>query len=211
MHEKPSAPVETSGSPALSDDGRVRILATDILAEDWARLTKYTLQYRRRDGVEQILTRETYDRGDGAAILLYNAGRHTVLLTRQFRLPAYMTGYRADLIEVCGGLLDSNDPVTAMRREVEEETGVAIGEIAEIGCYYMSPGSVTERIHFFTGAYTPDMRTGAGGGLEREGEEIEVLELDFTEALAMIDDGRIIDAKTILLLQHAALKNLLAR
>ncbi|RUT24710.1 GDP-mannose pyrophosphatase [Asaia sp. W19] len=190
---------------------RVTIGQTRLLANDWGVLTKYTLTYHRRDGVAQQLTRETYDRGDGAAILLINAATHTVLLTRQFRLPAYVSGHREDLIEVCGGMLDDHDPAAAIRREVEEEMGVTIDAVRKIGCYYMSPGSVTERIHFFIGAYDSSMRRAAGGGLQEEGEEIEVLELDFDEALAMIDDGHIVDAKTIMLLQHAALKNLFDR
>ena len=216
MSETPFGPTddpdaqEAHAAPYPQSDDRIAIREARILADDWAVLTKYTLSYRRRNGVEQVLTRETYDRGDGAAILLYNVERHSVLLTRQFRLPAYVTGHSADLIEVSGGLLDRNDPAVAMRRELQEEMGVEIGAITEIGCYYMSPGSVTERIHFFTGAYTADMRMHKGGGLVEEGEEIEVLELDFTKALHMVDDGRIIDAKTILLLQHAALKGLFA-
>jgi len=196
--------------PGKCPDDRITILSTRLLANDWGVLTRYTLSYRRRNGTTQVFTRETYDRGDGAAILLYDDERQVVLLTRQFRFPAYVTGHREDLIEVCGGLLDQDDPATAMRREVGEEMGVEIGEITPIGCYYMSPGSVTERIHFFTGAYRPGMRIGPGGGLEGEGEEIDVMEVAFPEALRMIDDGRILDAKTVLLLQHAAIKGLLS-
>lgn len=185
MSETPFVPTdgpdaqEVLSAPYPQSDSRIAIRETQILADDWGVLTKYTLSYRRRNGVEQVLTRETYDRGDGAAILLYNVERHSVLLTQQFRLPAYVTGHNADLIEVCGGLLDRSEPAVAMRRELQEEMGIEISAITEIGCYYMSPGSITERVHFFTGAYTADMRAHKGGGLVEEGEEIGVLELDF--------------------------------
>jgi nudix-type nucleoside diphosphatase (YffH/AdpP family) len=151
--------------------------------------------------------RETYDRGNGATMLLHDVGRRTVLLTRQFRYPVYVNGHPDGLlVEAAAGLLDDDDPEVAVRREVEEELGVSVGEVEHVFDVFMSPGSVTERLHFFAAPYRPVDRTAAGGGLEEEGEDIEVIELPFDEALAMVDDGRIADAKTIMLLQWAALR-----
>ena len=150
--------------------------------------------------------RETYDRGNGATILLYDPDRRTVLLTRQFRFPAYVNDH-ADgmLIEAAAGLLDGDDPETAIRREAAEELGVTVGPVQHVFDAYMSPGSVTERVHCYAARYQPADRTGAGGGLPANGEDIEVLELPFGTAQAMIADGRIADGKTIMLLQWAAL------
>jgi nudix-type nucleoside diphosphatase (YffH/AdpP family) len=169
-------------------------------------LRRTTFEQRDRDGAWVSKTAETYDRGNGATILLYDPDRRTVLLTRQFRYPVYVNGHPDGmLIETAAGLLDEDDAATAIRREAAEETGVAIGELQHVYDVYMSPGSVTERIHFFAAAYDAASRTGSGGGLEEEGEEIDVLEIDFDEALAMIRDGRIQDAKTIMLLHWAAI------
>ena len=187
---------------------RVVIRGSRILSKDWGLLTKYDLSFTRSDGTVQEISRETYDRGHGATILLYNPDLNTVILTSQFRLPAHVTGYQQDLIEACAGLLDDRDPITAIKHEAEEETGFEIHEVTKIGEIYMSPGSLTERLHFFVAPYSRDMRTGEGGGVKHEGEDIGVLEIPFADALSMIDDGRIIDAKTIILLQHAALKKL---
>lgn len=187
---------------------RIVITETKVLAEDWGVLTKYTYDYLRSDGTRQTLTRETYDRGHGAVLLLYNRDQGTVVLTRQFRLPAFVTGHHDDLIEVCAGLLDQRDPETAIRREAEEETGFRVGAIEPLWHVYMSPGSVTERLYFYVAEYDQSARQHAGGGLISDGEDIAVLELTLDDALAMVDRGEIIDAKTIMLLQHAALKGL---
>jgi len=172
----------------------------------WHVLRRTTYDYRRRDGRWVTEQRETYDRGNGATILLYDPDRRTVLLTRQFRFPAYVNDH-ADgmLIEAAAGLLDGDDPETAIRREAEEELGVAVGPVQHVFDAYMSPGSVTERLHFYAAPFRPADRTGAGGGLPSDGEDIEVLELPFGIAQAMISDGRIADGKTIMLLQWAAL------
>ncbi len=173
-------------------------------------LKKTTFDYLRRDGSWQTQSRETYDRGNGAAILLYNAIHGTVLLIRQFRYPAFVNGH-ADglLIEVCGGLLDKESPEVCIRREAEEETGFHIANPRKVFESYMSPGSVTERLFFFVAEYDHDAKISAGGGYHAEGEDIEVLELPFQRALAMIDSGEIVDGKTIMLLQYAKIHGLL--
>jgi ADP-ribose pyrophosphatase len=172
-------------------------------------LKKTTFDYCRRDGRWQTLTRETYDRGNGATALLYNRARRTVLLTRQFRFPAYVNGHDGFLIEAAAGLLDKASPEQRIRAELEEETGRRIGHLDKVFDVFMSPGSVTERLHFFVGEYDARSQVGEGGGLEAEGEDIEVLELDADEALAMVARGEIMDGKTIMLLQYLHL-NLLA-
>lgn len=188
---------------------RVRIERVDVLSDNWYVLRKYTFAYRRRDGTEQRQEREAYDRGNGACILLYNKQRGTIILTRQFRLPAFVNGHPDGmLLELPAGLLDDDDPVTAIRREAEEETGYRIADVKEVFSAYMSPGSVTERLHFFTAEYRPADRVGEGGGHEGEGEDIEVVEVTLKDALAMIDKGEIVDAKTIMLVYHAALTGL---
>jgi len=186
---------------------RAIVRKREVLADDWGVLTKYTLSYRRSDGEWQDITRETYDRGHGAVVLPYNQDRGTIVLTRQFRLPAFVTGHDDDLIEACAGLLDERDPEEAIRKEAEEETGMTLGRVEKIGAFYMSPGSVTERLHFFVAPYSHPVETAAGGGVHHEGEDIHVFEVPLTEALAMIGDGRIIDAKTIMLIQHLALRD----
>jgi GDP-mannose pyrophosphatase NudK len=189
---------------------RVRIANVSVLSDDWYVLKKTSFDYLRRDGTWQPQSRETYDRGNGAAILLYNRARRTVILTRQFRFPTFVNGNPDGmLIEVCAGLLDEDDPACCIRRETEEETGYRIHDVRKVFEAYMSPGSVTERLFFFVGEYEPSDKISAGGGDQREGEDIEVLELEFERALEMIDTGGICDAKTIMLLQHAKLRGLL--
>jgi len=190
---------------------RAIIRTQRVLADDWGVLTKYELSYRRSDGGWQDMTRETYDRGHGAVVLPYNVERATIVLTRQFRLPAFVTGHDDDLIEACAGLLDARDPETAIRKEAEEETGLKLGQIEKIGEFYMSPGSVTERLHFFVAPYTGTVDTSASRGVHQEGEDIKVIEATLEEALAMVGDGRIIDAKTVMLIQHLALRVLRGR
>jgi nudix-type nucleoside diphosphatase (YffH/AdpP family) len=192
---------DLTGNPA------VVVRDVELIAAAWHVLRRTTFDYRRRDGSWTREQRETYDRGDGATILLYDPLRRTVLLTRQFRFPAYVNGHRDGmLIETAAGLLDDQDPAKAIRREAEEELGVTVGELEHVFDAYMSPGSVTERLHFYAAPYSPDSRTGNGGGLADEGEDIEAVELAFEEALDWIEDGRIADAKTIMLLQWAALR-----
>ncbi len=186
-------------------DDRIRIRSQEILSDDWAILKKTTFDYRRRDGVWETQVRQTYDRGDGAAILPFDPDRGTVLLVRQFRWPAFVTGHKEPLIEVCAGLLDKDDPETCIRKEAGEELGYRLNGVKLVFTPYMSPGSVTERLWLFAARYTPADRISEGGGAPEEGEDIEVLEMPVDDALAAILDGRIIDAKTILLLQHLKL------
>jgi len=191
----------------LAGNDRVRVRDVELVASGWHVLRRTTYDYRRSDGSWTIEARETYDRGNGAAVLLYDAERRTVLLSRQFRFPVYVNGHPDGmLIEVAAGLLDEDHPEAAIRREAEEELGVRIEALEHIFDLFMSPGSVTERLHFFAGPYTPASRIEDGGGVADEGEDIEVLELGFVEAMAMIGDGRIADGKTVLMLQWAALR-----
>jgi nudix-type nucleoside diphosphatase (YffH/AdpP family) len=188
---------------------RVRIIEERVLSDDWYILKKTTFEYRCRDGRWQKQSRETYDRGNGAVLLLFNVKRATVVLTRQFRFPAYVNGcHDGLLIEACAGLLDGDDPQTCIRREVEEETGFVVRSPRKVLEAYMSPGSVTEKLHFFVAEYDLHDQVSAGGGDITEGEDIEVIELPLTDALQMIAIGTIQDGKTIMLLQHAALVGL---
>ncbi len=190
----------------MGNDG-VRITDDQVVSKHWHVLRRITFDLRRPDGSWTTQQREIYDRGNGATILLYDAERRTVLLARQFRLPTYVNGNPDGmLVETAAGLLDEDDPETAIRREAAEELGVTVGELEHVFDAWMSPGSVTERVHFFAAPYTAENRTHAGGGLADEGEDIDILELDFDEALARIADGRIADGKTIMLLQWAALR-----
>ncbi len=190
--------------PPTSND-RVRVTDVRLLSDHWHRLHATTFDYRGDDGEWTTQTRETYDRGNGATILLYNLAQRTVLLTSQFRYPVYINGHPDGyLIEAAAGLLDLDDAETAIRREAVEETGHRIGDVEHIFDVYMSPGSVTEKLYFFAAPYDAHTRETAGGGLAEEGEEIGVLELGIDEALAMIGTT-IVDAKTIMLLQWAAL------
>jgi GDP-mannose pyrophosphatase NudK len=190
-------------------EDRIRIKEVKILADDWSILKKTTLEIRRQDGSWQTVNRETYDRGNGATILLFNREQKTVLLTRQFRFPAFVNGCEDGmLIEACAGLLEKDDSESAIRRETEEETGYHLGPITKLFAAYMSPGSVTEKVHFFAAPYTSAQRKSAGGGVVDHGEEIELVELGLDQALQMIETGEIQDGKTIMLLQHAKLKGL---
>lgn len=187
-------------------DDRIRIRSEEVLSDDWALLKKTVFDYRRRDGVWETQVRQTYDRGDGAVILPYDPARATVLLVRQFRYAAYVTGYKEPLIEACAGLLDENDPETAIRKEAEEELGYRLGNVQHLYTPYMSPGSVTEKLSFFVAEYTPADRISDGGGAADEGEDIEVLEMTLDTAMAAVADGGIVDAKTIMLIQHLKLR-----
>ncbi|KTT27755.1 GDP-mannose pyrophosphatase [Pseudomonas oryzihabitans] len=190
----------------MADTSRFRIQQVEILSDDWGLLKKTTFDYLRRDGSWQRQTRETYDRGNGATILLYDRERRTVLLIRQFRLPTLGNGLDDGLlVETPAGLLDQAAPEARIKAEVEEETGYRLDNVQHLFDAFMSPGSVTELLHFFAGEYRADQRIAEGGGLHEEGEDIELLELPFDEALAMARDGRLVDGKTIMLLQYAAL------
>lgn len=188
----------------------VSIEKTEILSDNWYTLKKVTFNIKKGNGNTETQSREAYDRGNGAVILLYNTHTKNVILTRQFRLPTYINGNPDGmLIEACAGLLDNDNPEDCIKRETEEETGYKISKVEKIFEAYMSPGSVTEILHFFIAEYSDDMKINEGGGLEEEGENIEVLQLQFDETLSMIDNGEIKDAKTIMLLQHLRLKNIL--
>src|ERR1700678_3354941 len=184
---------------------RIRVKDVRVRSDSHYTLKSTTFEWRRADGEWQTQHRETYDRGNGATLLPYNLAQRTVVLVRQFRYPAFVNGCDDLLIEAAAGLLDNETPEMRIRAEAEEETGYRLGEIRKVFEAFMSPGAVTEKLHFFVAAYEPAMRIGSGGGITSEGEDIEVLELPIDEALAMIGDGRIADAKTIMLLQYAAL------
>ena len=190
---------------------RVRIIDTTILSNDWYVLKKTTFDFQRRDGVWQRQSRETYDRGNGATILLFNRDRRTVVLTRQFRLPAFVNGHDGMMIEAAAGLLDNASPEERIRAEAEEETGYRVDNVQKVFEAYMSPGSVTEKLHFFIAEYDASTRVGHGGGVEAEGEDLEVIELTLDDALDAVRRGEIVDAKTIMLLQFAALNPVLER
>ncbi|MBN8749590.1 MAG: GDP-mannose pyrophosphatase [Variovorax sp.] len=184
---------------------RVRVREVTLLSDHWYTLKTTRFDWRRRDGQWQEQHRETYDRGNGAALLPYDLARRTVLLVRQFRYPAFVNGHDDLLVEVAAGLLDDEAPEVRIRGEAEEELGYRLGAVRKVFEAFMSPGSVTEKLHFFVAPYDAGMRIGDGGGLAEEGEDIEVLEVTIDDALAMVADGRIVDAKTILLLYHAQL------
>ncbi|RZK59697.1 MAG: GDP-mannose pyrophosphatase NudK [Pedobacter sp.] len=188
----------------------VKILKTELLSNNWYILKKLTYEYLKKDGTHQKQTREVYDRGNGATILLYNTAQQTVILTKQFRLPTFVNGNEDGmLIEACAGLLDKDNPEDCIKRETEEETGYKIKDVRKIYEVYMSPGSVTEKLYFFIAEYSNEMKINDGGGVEGEEENIEVLELPIEKAMLMLDDGEIKDAKTIMLLQYIKLKNIL--
>lgn len=184
-------------------ESRVQIQKVEVLSNDWYLLQKTTFDYRRSNGTWQRLTRETYDRGHGATILLYNREKASVILIRQFRFPTYGNGHDGFLIETPAGLLDNATPEQRIRAEVKEETGYQVGEVHKVFEAFMSPGSVTERLHFFVGEYEAGSRVADGGGIEAEGEDIEVLELPLQQAMQMVENGDIADGKTIMLLQYA--------
>ncbi len=189
---------------------KIKNLNTEILSDNWYTLKKITYDYLQPDGSWEKQTREAYDRGNGATILLYNKEQKTVILTKQFRLPTYINGNETGmLIEACAGLLDKDNAEDCIKRETEEETGYKISDVRKIFEAYMSPGSVTEILYFFIAEYSKDMKVHQGGGIEHEEENIEVLELTIQQAIAMIENREIKDGKTIMLLQYAKLNNLL--
>jgi len=192
------------------DKSKIRNINKDILSDNWYTLNKYTYEYQKEDGSWETQIRESYDRGNGAAILLYNKEKGTVVLTKQFRMPTYVNGNPSGMmIEVCAGVLDGADPEDCIKKEVEEETGYQIHHVKKVFESYMSPGAVTEILHFFIGEYQEQMKIGDGGGADDESENIEVLEILFDEALKMITNGEIKDAKTIMLLQYVRLNNII--
>ena len=184
---------------------RIRIQNVRLLSNEHYKLSSVTLDWRRANGEWQTQRREIFDRGDAAALLPYNLSRRTVMLVRQMRYPAFVNGYDELMIEAPAGLLDGEAPEVRIRAEAEEEIGYRLGEVRKIFQAFMSPGAVTEIIHFFVAEYRPEMKISTGGGVASEGEDIEVVELGIDEALAMVDDRRIVDAKTIMLLQYASL------
>ncbi len=182
----------------------IAIQKSEILSDNWYVLNKVTFDYQMHPQKPETQVREVYDRGNGAVILLYNTANKSIILTRQFRLPTYLNGNASGmLIEACAGMLDEDNPVECIIRETEEETGYRLSSVKKVFQSYMSPGAVTEILHFFIGEYQPEMKVSNGGGLTDEHENIEVLEYSFNEAYQMIASGEIIDAKTIMLLQYA--------
>lgn len=190
-------------------NSKVKNIKREILSDNWYTLNKYTFEYQKPDGSWETQQREAYDRGNGAAILLYNTKKGSVVLTKQFRMPTYVNGNDDGMmIEVCAGLLDGDNPADCVRKETEEETGYKISNVKKVMQPYMSPGSVTEILYLFVGEYDESMKVSEGGGAENETENIEVLELDFEKAMDMITTGEINDSKTIMLLQYAKLNGL---
>ena len=191
-------------------NSRVRNVQKQVLSDNWYTLRKVTFEYQKKNGEWETQHREAYDRGNGAAILLYNKAQKTVILTRQFRMPTYGNGNETGLlIEVCAGLLEENNAEDCIRRETEEETGYIITDVQKVYEAYMSPGSVTELVHLFVAEYSKVQKNTEGGGVAEEQEEIDVLELPFAEALQMMKTGEIRDGKTIILLQYAQINRLM--
>ena len=191
-------------------NNKVNIVSQEVLSNNWYTLRKFTFDYQRADGSWERQSREAYDRGNGAVVLLYNKEKQTVILTRQFRLPTYTNGNETGmLIEACAGLLDKDNAEACIKRETEEETGYRVSSVRKIYEAYMSPGSVTEILYFFVAEYSDEMKIGDGGGCETEQENIEVMEILFDEAIAMVTSGEIKDAKTIMLIQYAQINHLL--
>ena len=188
----------------------INIKKTEILSDNWAKLSKITLDYTKEDGSVEEQKREVYDRGDGATILLFNKIKKTVILIKQFRLPTYLNKNESGfLIEACAGVLEEEHPEACIKRETEEETGYQLHDVKKIFQAYMSPGAVTEIIHFFVAEYDNEMKKGKGGGLVSEHENIEVIEISFETAYNMIASGEIVDGKTIMLLQYAKINQLI--
>lgn len=180
-----------------------------LLSDNWATLYKVTFDYQDSKGNWETQVREVYDRGNGAAVLLYNKELGTVILTEQFRMPTYFNGNPSGmLIEVCAGLLDDHDPETAIKKEIEEETGYQLSEVEKVMDLYMSPGSVTEILYLFIANYTKKEKVSEGGGLASEHEDILVHEYAFAKAYKMIQTGEIKDAKTVILLQYLKLQGI---
>lgn len=188
-------------------DDQVRIVRQETLSDNYSPLKNITYEQRRRDGSWQAETREVYAGGSGVAALLYDPARRTVLLTRQFRIGAHLGGHHGFLLEVPAGAIDDASPADRMRAEIREETGYAVDRVDKVMELFASPGSLTERVHCFLAAYDPSMRCGPGGGKREEGEDIEVLEIDFDEALAKVASGEIVDMKTVVLLQYLQRSN----
>lgn len=189
---------------------KYQIKKTEVLSDNWYTLSKVTVDYQKKDGNWDTQYREVYDRGNGAAILLYDTRKATVILTKQFRLPTYLNGNKTGiLIEACAGVLDDENPEACIIRETEEETGYRIHEVRKVFEAYMSPGAVTEILHFFVGEYDPSMKVSCGGGLDTEHEEIDIIEIPFEQAYLMIETGEIKDAKTIMLLQYAKINQII--
>lgn len=189
---------------------KVKIKEIKNLSNDWYTLDKVNFDFQLKNGNWQNQNRECYNKGNGAAILLYNTNKKTVILIKQFRMPSYLNGNsNGMMIEVCAGLLDGDDPLTCIKKETEEETGYKIDTPIKILESYTSPGAITEKIHYFIAAYVDEMKVNDGGGLATESEEIEVLEINIDKALSMIADGNIEDAKTIILLQYVRLQGLM--
>ncbi|NKI27180.1 GDP-mannose pyrophosphatase NudK [Arenibacter sp. 6A1] len=190
-------------------NNKVRNIKKELLSDNWYTLEKVTFEYEKEEGVWEAQSREAYDRGNGAAILLYNQNKGTVVLTKQFRMPTYLNGNDSGMmIEVCAGLLDGDHPEECILKEVEEETGYKIETVKKVFEAYMSPGAVTEMLYFFIGSYEDTMKVSDGGGAADETENIEVIECSFESALEMVASGEIKDAKTIMLLQYAKLNRL---
>ncbi len=188
----------------------IQIIEDKILSDNWYVLHKIKFEFRSKDGAQHIQERESYDRGNGAVILLYNLESKNVILTKQFRMPTYVNGNESGMmIEACAGLLDEDQPDDCIRRETEEETGYKIQDVKKVYEAYMSPGSVTEKLYFYIGEYSNNMKISDGGGAEGEDENIEVLEIPFEQSLQMIENGEIKDAKTIMLIQYLRLKKIL--
>ena len=191
------------------NDPKIKIVAREVLSDNWYTLNKITYDYTGPSGEVARYDREVYERGNGSVILLYNKAQGTVVLTRQFRMPTFVNGNDTGmLIEACAGLLEQNNAEDAIKRETEEETGYKISKVQKIFESYMSPGSVTEILHFFVAEYEKEMKVGEGGGVD-DGEDIQVLELPFTEAVRQMESGEIKDGKTIMLLQYAQIHKLL--
>jgi len=191
-------------------NNRVEIKKTTVLSDNWYLLEKVTFDYLRRDGTWQTQIRESYNRGNGATVFLYNKDSQNILLIRQFRLPSYLNDNpTGNLIETCAGLLDEDSPEDCIKKEIQEETGYQIEKVQKVFEAYMTPGAVTEKLHFFIDEYNNTMKVGKGGGLEQEQEDIEVLEMPFSKAIELLKNGEIQDAKTMLLLQHAMSHKLL--
>ena len=191
------------------DSERVKIKDSEVLSDDWYVLNKVTFDYLRNDGEWQTQVRESYDRGNGATVFMYNKETKNIVLIRQFRLPSYLNGNENGLlIETCAGLLDADDPETCIKKEILEETGYQVEKVTKVFEAYMTPGAVTEQIHYFIAEYTNSMKSTQGGGLHTEQEDIEVLEMPFSEAVSLLNEGKIKDAKTIMLLQYALIHKL---
>jgi GDP-mannose pyrophosphatase NudK len=192
------------------ENSRVKIKRTEVLSDNWYQLNKITFDYLRNDGTWQTQIRESYDRGNGAAVFMYNKQTKNIILIKQFRLPSYLNGNKNGLlIETCAGLLDDDNPETCIKKEILEETGYKINNVSKVFEAYMTPGAVTEQIHYFIAEYTDNMKTDKGGGLISEEEDIEVLEMPFTKAIDLLNKGAIKDAKTMLLIQYAMIHHLL--